>query len=67
MDYPTLSNVWTLLGITNMFGGSQIFVPIILYGLSIKNNYKEKPVLILQGTRQEGYTDPVMAAQRAGN
>lgn len=31
----------------------------------IKKIYKGKPVLILQGTREEGYTDPAMAAQDA--
>lgn len=65
MEYSTLNNVWTLLAITSVFGGSQIFVPVILYGLSIKNSYKGKPVLILQGTREEGYTNPAMAAQDA--
>lgn len=44
---------------------SKIFVLIILYGLLIKKIYKGKPVLILQGTREEGYTDPAMAAQDA--
>lgn len=48
-----------------MFGDSKIFVPMFLYGLSIKNSYKGKPVLILQVTREEGYTDPAMAAQDA--
>lgn len=31
----------------------------------IKKIDKGKPVLILQGTREEGYTDPAMAAQDA--
>lgn len=48
-----------------MFGGSKTFVPILLYGLSVKNSYKGKSVLILQGTREEGYADPAMAAQDA--